>query len=155
MAALPRLTELTVLYPHPRSTTTTVTENPLDVVEAIRSVTLELVDACKALPDFDTLQVVHSVTGTPPSSILDLWSVGRELPSAERQNEVSKEQANGVKDWAMGRLRKLNAGCREGERRRRTTLRVIELSTYGPLAGSHLDSLTVEEREVVVRIHNV
>ena len=150
MAAFPRLTELTVLCPHPHYSrvTATVTGIPFDVVEVTRSITLELVDACKALPDFDTFQIVHFLPSTAPPSILDRCVISSlRLPPVERQNRALKERVNDLKARAKDRLREPNTGCQEGEGRRRTTLRVIGLSVCDSPAGSHLDPLTIEEYE--------
>jgi len=120
----------------------------------MRFATLDLVDACKALPDFRTFQIVQLVQlvqfvpSTPSPSILGRWLKGHRKSPSILWNQLFKEQAGGLKGWAMANLKKAETRCLEGEGRKRTTLRVIELSANGSLEGSHLDSLTVEEYEV-------
>jgi hypothetical protein len=106
----PMLSELTVFYPH--SGNTLAGGILPDGIGSAHSVISELVSACKALPDFDTLQIVHFL-GTPLS------------PSSTEQWE--QELTGQVKDW-IDHLKKPRTRCREGEGRKKTTLRVIELS---------------------------
>ena len=117
------------------------------MVKTIQSATLKLVDACGALPDLDTLQIVHFVLITP----LMVCGFARmsfgSLPFIEARKEVLRAQMRDVGDLAMDCLRKAKAGYPEGEGRKRTTLRVIELSPRHPYAGHHLDSVKVEEFE--------
>ena len=49
-----------------------------------------------------------------------------------------------LKDWAINCLKRSKGGCQEGEGRRGTTVRVIELSPDRSLLGS----VDVEVREV-------
>ena len=123
----------------------------LDPVGSARSAASELVNACKALPDFDTLQIVYfffvrplvrcacglSGHGRPSNKTREPW--------AEQRKQISGTK--GVKDLVIDCL-KPKAGCHEGEGRKKTTLRIIELgsdSHYGP---HYLDSVKVEEYEV-------
>ena len=111
----------------------------------------ELVDACQALPDFDTLQIVHYLPRPSPSCRVDVPPRGYIIPSVGQQKQESKEEVNGLKDWAMDCLRKSRTGCQEGEGRKKTMIKVIELGSYvraDDLDTSHLDVLEVEEYEV-------
>lgn len=125
-----------------------------DIDEAMRSATLEMIHACKALPDFDTFQIVQIVqialylTPTPSPSILDRWLRGHKKSSLSSivWRPVLKEQS--VKDWAMARWKRSETGRQEGEGKKRSTLKVIELSMHGTVERYHLDSLAVEECEV-------
>jgi hypothetical protein len=58
VAACPWLTEFTIIC-HPDTIEDTEKGHPLDPVGRVRSVTSELVNARKALPDFDTLQTTR------------------------------------------------------------------------------------------------
>ena len=138
MAAVPRLTELTLLCSRPADTTTKGTWIPPDL-EATKSATTELVDTCKALPDFDTLQIVHL-----PRPV-EWWS--RDI-SAEQRDKAWTEQLKGLKDLVMDRLGEPRTRYQERGVRKRSMLKIIELSADRSRAGSHLDSLTVEEYEV-------
>ena len=149
MAALPRLTELTVIYPDPDNNTLVARADvPLDTVEAARSATLELVDACKALPDFDTLQIVYRLC------VLVGLSDGGDIPSSqlervamEHRNRVLRERVDTVKGWAIERLKRVKPGCQGGDGRKKTTLRIIELNPRRPLAGRDADPAKVEKVE--------
>jgi len=66
------------------------------------------------------------------------------MPSVQQREQEVMEQVHGVKDLAMNSLRKAKPGCQEGERRKRTTFRLIELTPSGPLVGSHLEFLDVD-----------
>ena len=67
-----------------------------------------------------------------------------------------REQMKGAKGWAVGRLKELETGDHRGEGSKKTTLRVIELSSVFTLQQPndtapprfHLDSVKVEECEV-------
>jgi len=149
VAALPRLTELSLLYPHPPGTLSAKGGVPLDVVEAARSTVSELVDVCKGLPDFDTLQIVHFLPRLPPPSRVGGSSRGHGPPFIEQRRQELREVVNDLRDWAMDCLRKSKTGCREGEGGKRTTIRVVELSPYLPLDDVyHLDVLEAEDHEV-------
>ena len=56
MAACPSLVELTIMFPFLISA---VMGTPYDATATILSGASELVNACKALPSFDTLQIIH------------------------------------------------------------------------------------------------
>ena len=131
MTAFPRLTELTVLYPRSHGTRSPETEIPLDVVGIARPATLELLGACKALPNFDTLQIVHFLPNTPSPGYVDWWLRNNGLLPTEQRKQALREQVQGVKgvkDLAIECLRTPKTGCQKGGTRKKTTLRVIELS---------------------------
>lgn len=121
VAACPKLTELTVIYPHPDHSQTMGTGRLLDRAGGARSAISELVIACKALPDFDTLQIVYS-----PG-----FSMGW-------QEQALREEVDGIKDWTMECLRKSETGCRDGEGGT-ITLKVIDLSSERPRPRDPLD----------------
>jgi hypothetical protein len=137
VSACPRLTELTVIYPHPHTVMNAEMGYLLDPVGSVRSATSELVNACKGLPDFDTFQIVHGCG--PVYSDEDL--------RMKQQRQELREQADGAKDVAIKCLKELETGCREGERRKKTTVCVIEL-VAGRRQKIYLDSVKVEVYEV-------
>ena len=146
VAACPRLTELTIIYPHPHDAQIAETGTLLDPVGSARSATLELVNACKALPDFDTLQIVHFPSVTP----LPMCGCGRVRYgslglSMEQRRQALKEEVRCLKDLARDCLKKPEAGCQDRAGRKKATLRVIELSSDRPRLRSHLGSVKVEE----------
>jgi hypothetical protein len=109
----------------------------LDPVGTARSATSELVNACKALPHFDTLQIVHGCGLDYDGEELDVKRLRREYV----------EHVYGAKDAAISCLKEPETGCREGEGRRKTTVRVIELVT-GPAQNFYMESVKVEEYEM-------
>ena len=119
----------------------------VDPTGGARSAMSELVVACKALPDFDTLQVVH-VTAVP--MYMMCWcgwvGCGSRMPgSSERQEEVLRGQTESMKYRAMDCLKKSETECQGEEReRKKTTLRVF---MFGPGCPCH-SSGKVEEYEV-------
>jgi len=108
---------------------------------------IELVNACKALPCFDTFQIVHFPHGSPPLRRADWSEETNILSSLEQQKRALREQVNNMKDWAIDCF-KVDMGCQEGEGRKKTTLRVIELNASGTILKFCLDSANVEECEV-------
>ena len=129
LAACPRLTELTVAFP--RSYRGQVMEGGIlpDPAERAHSAMSELVLACKALPDFDTLQIVRTLI-VPPDLVC--WCGRRDCsrhgPSEEQWEHTLEKRAKDLEEWAVVCLKKPRTGCQEGERRR-TTLRIIK---FGP-----------------------
>jgi hypothetical protein len=101
---------------------------------------LELVNACKSLPDFDTLQIVHFILGVP------LYPGSLEEFSTERWNQEVRDQAKDVKGGAIDCLREPETGCQEGGGRKKTALRLIELRQDS--RTFRLDSVKVEEYRV-------
>jgi len=154
VAACPRLTELTILCPHPhllphdfRFSETGATLSP---VRSARSVTVEVVNVCKELTDFNTLQIVHfSLSASGPGGGLE----GERANRLRITNQASREQAESMKDWALDCLKKSRTGC-ELEGKKKRMLRVIELSSSIADLGtpyrarSHLGPVKVEEYEV-------
>jgi len=88
-----------------------------------------MIDACKVLPDFDTLQIVHLGITEP---FLSIWCGETRcsvlVPYQEERKRALREQMKGAKDWAVECLEKTRTGCQEGEARKTITLRIIELS---------------------------
>jgi len=151
VAACPRLTELTIMYPHPRGSQRSEMGTLPDPVGSARSAASELVNACKALPDFDTLQIAYFFFVTPLPSCAcgrsghGSSSIETREPWAEQRKQISGTK--GVKDLAIECL-KPKAECQEGERRKKTTLRIIELGSDSHCRPLFLDSVKVEESEV-------
>ena len=74
-----------------------------------------------------------------------------------KKKTTLRERTKGVKDWAVGCLKKPTRGDRKGEGRKKIMLRVIELSSVftprpsarmGEPPRFHLGSVKVEECEV-------
>ena len=116
----------------------------------------ELVNACRALPNFDTLQVVHfSLTTPPPTRLCWPEQCGGLGCYTEQQKQVLREHIQSVKDVAVNWLKEPETGCQHGEGRRKATLRVIELNSvltdtprrpkHGASPIFHLGSVKVEE----------
>ena len=137
VAACPRLTELTVVFHHQCDGQQAETGTLIDPAGGARSAMLELVIACKALPDFDTLQVVR-FTLAPGHLICSCgWGgCGSRMDSSKQQEQILKKQTEDMKDWAIDCLKKSETGCREVEegKRKRTTLRVF---MFGPGRPCH------------------
>ena len=149
VAACPRLTELTVISPHPHDSHRRETGALTDPVGSARSAASELVNACKALPDFDTFQIAHFPFVTLFPKCPCGWflcggsSIGTREPRAE-QNQISGIKA--VKDSVIDCL-KPKAECQEGEGRKKIMLRIIELDSERR-SPYYLGSVKVEEYEV-------
>jgi len=91
----------------------------------------ELLGACNALPDFDTLQIVHFLPNTPSPGYVDWWLRNNGLLPTQQRKQALSEQVRGVKgvkDLAIDYLKKPKGRYRGGRGRKETTLRVIELS---------------------------
>jgi len=130
VAACPRLTELTVICPHPylhpHAFQFSETGVPLGPARSAHSKTIELVNVCRGLPNFDTLQIIHfSLNESGLGRILE----GGRANRSPLMNQASREQAEGAKDSALDCLKKPRTGC-GGEGRKKKTLRVVELSSY-------------------------
>lgn len=110
-AACPRLTELTI-FPYP------LISNPMTAGIS------ELVVACRALPDFDTLQILHFPAQPPPT----YWS-GNYVTLNGRWEQSLRHQANCVRDLVIDCLRSPKLGCEEGEGRKRTMVKIVRLSS--------------------------
>jgi len=150
VAACPRLTELTIIYPHPHDSHRRETGTLPDPVGSARSAASELVNACKLLPDFDTLQIAHFPFVTLFPKCPCGWflcggpTIETREPWAGQQRQISGMKA--VKDSVMDCL-KPKAGCQEGEGRKKTMLRIIELGSERR-SPFFLGSVKVEEYEV-------
>ena len=148
MAACPRLTELTIICPHAYDLQRSEMGTLLDPVGGASSAASELVNACKALPDFDTLQIVDFPLVLPCT----LWAGGRlmyggspiEGPWEDQLKQILGMKA--VEESVMSCL-KPKKGCQE-EGRKRTTFRMIKLSSESHSSPSYLGSVKVEEHEV-------
>jgi len=136
------LTELTITYPHTYETPVSRTGALIDKVETARSMTLALVNVCKELPDFDTIQIVYFIPG---AALMYFGEDCAVLPCSEGQKQALREWVKGVTDLAIDCLKKPGAGSREWEGRK-TTVRVIELSLDYPMP--HLAPPKVEVYEV-------
>ena len=134
----PRLTELTVIFPHLHWAQHKKMRLLLDQGEKARSAISELVGACKALPDFDTLQTVRFPI---IPSYLVCWC-GRAECDCNWKLE-SKRQTKDLDKWVIDCLKESNMGCREGEGKR-TMLRVIKFGSGHPCQTS----VAVEEYEM-------
>ena len=140
MAACTKLTELTIIYPHPDDAKSTETGDRLDMAGTAHFVTLELVNACKTLQDINTIQIVHFLPGTGDR----LKAIG--IRSTEPLNRALREEVRSVRDEVIDCLKRPEMGYRERERRNKITLRVIELNTDHPRL--YLGPVEVEECEV-------
>jgi len=148
VAACSGLTELTLIYPYPDGTLVSETGVPLDVVETTHSAAIELVNACKSHPDLDTIQIVHFVgRDLYPSAARGYRLEDGSPTSMERRRQELRTRVKGVKDLVVDCLKKPKTGCQEGEGRKKTTLRVIELDTYRLTGELFLDSMRVEKVE--------
>jgi len=94
----------------------------LDTVETAHSTTLELVNVCKGLPDFITIQ-----TGA---------ALNREgcvvLRLSEQHRQALRVQARGMTDLVVNRLKEPGTRCQEGGGRKKAMVRVIELRPDHP-----------------------
>lgn len=133
MTALPRLTELTLVFPFPDPNLVPNTGVPSDTIGAIRSTILGLIGACKTLPDFDTLQIAYFHGEDFCDVAYGYLPMGDEIsPSMYQLQRTLMDRVNAVKELAVDCLKRQERGCHEGEGRKKTTLRVIELGNYLP-----------------------
>ena len=149
VAACPMLTELTLIYPHPDDNRVWEggVEVWVDMDKIARSAILELVDACGALPDLDTLQIVYFLL-IAPIRICGFARVPYDnLPTTEELKQVRRWQMRDVGDLVIDCLREARAGRLEGGGRKQNTMRLIELNPCLPYAGHPLASVRVEEFE--------
>ena len=144
MAACPRLTELTIVSHYQYGVQHGEMGFLLDPAGGARSAISELVVACKALPDFNTLQIVRSIIVPSPLICRCGWGgCGSRMDSSEQSEQMLGKQTKDIKDWAIECLRKPEAGYREGAERR-STLRIFKFSPGRPCHSSP----KVEECEV-------
>ena len=141
MAACPRLTELTIIFPHRRVEERK--ELPPIFVERVRSAISDLADACKALQDFDTLQVARFPL-TP-----SFWCWCYEWPDCGcgpfplyigREEQALEKEMRRLEEWAIECLKRPKIGCPDVAGRR-SVLRSIKF-------GSSWSSVEVDEYEV-------
>jgi len=143
VAACPKLTELTIIYPHPAQTHRSEMATLTEPIRMTRSAMLELVNACRELPDFDTFQIVYFPNAGPlPETSFGHWggggfAMGDWHPVIQQPVGVRKG-ARDVKDLLMDCLKLTGM---------KATLRFIELESEfsEPI---YLDSVKVEECEV-------
>ena len=138
MAACPKLTKLTVVYPC-LGDGEAETGDHLGLVESVRSATLELVNACKVLPDFDTFQIVHF-------PLPDLFPFTTWSGTGEPFHRLREDLGNG-KDLVINCFKEPETGYQEGEGRKKITVRVIEL-VRDPPPYAYLHFVKVEVYEV-------
>ena len=141
VAACPRLTELTVISHYAQNAGRRVS---LDLAGRARSAISELVVACKTLPDFDTLQIVHfPIVPTRSECWCGLKGCGSHWPSVGWWEPALEKQVKDLTAWVVGCLKGPKMGRREVEGRR-ITLRVIEFGPGRPCQSP----VKVEEYEV-------
>jgi len=122
----------------------------LGTTRTARSALLELMNACDALPNFGTFQIVHLSLTTPPPMRKYQWYRGLG-PYTEQEEQVLREQIQDMKDRAINRFTRPEAGCQEGGGREKAALRFIELNpaladtNVGIPPVFHLGSMKVEE----------
>ena len=130
VAACSKLIELTVISPYPRCIQLDEAEVPLDPTrKSVHSAISELVVACKALPDFNTFQIVRIPTVTPHLRGWNGWlKYDDHMPPKKQLVRALRGQTEDLSEWAMDHLKKSGPAHLEGKGRERTTLRVINLS---------------------------
>ena len=145
MVACPRLTELTVAFPYLPGAQRGETKILVDPSGRARSAVSELAVACKALPDFDTFQIVYSpLVPTSLGCECGWGGCGSRMDYSEQQEQTLRMQTKDLEVWAIECLKKPGTGCREGEERKGITLRVFRFSPGHPCHGS----ARIEEHEV-------
>ena len=144
VVALPRLAELTLIHPHPRDIPVTETGVLLDTIGTVHSAMLELVNACRVLPDFDTLQIVHLLRSEPIVTVMCMYACAG-LALMDKRERALRDQ---VKDLTIDLLKKAKVGRQEGEGRKNVVVRVIELTPCIPFLVYHLGSVKAEVFEV-------
>jgi len=121
-----------------------------------------MVDACKALPDFKTLEIVYLTLTTPPPTCW-CWVVGcstkkglAAVPYSEWRKEEAREEMRGAKDWAIDCLKKLKMGSQEGEGKKKAALKErtkgLKNWAVGCLKKPTRGDRKGEERKVVLRV---
>jgi hypothetical protein len=128
VTACPRLTELSVICPHQDDyEKMRDTRRPSGPVRAAEAAMSEIVHVCKALPDFNTLQIVHYLyvwyrvphRGAEEAELAYLYH------QAEEKKQKLRELTYTVKGVAVDGLKQNGFWGR-----RKMTLRVIELKRY-------------------------
>jgi len=156
IAACPMLTELTVLYPHPHPHQYRFGIPPVDPedtakgfppcpVEILRSAISELIDACKALPDFGMLQIVHlALDRPPPRCWCGRTGCGRLGPYTEERKRELREQMEGLKDWVINCLKRPKTKTGEG---REEMMLMEQIKGVKDWAADYLKKPKTERRE--------
>ena len=133
MAACARLTELTVFFPYQYQDKNGEMDFLPNQAGRARSAIVDLVGACRSLPNFDTFQIVRFPIVPPRPVCLCAWPVcecylfSREAweLSLERRTRGLGQQMKDLEEWTIDCLKEPKAVYQEGEGRG-TTLRVIE-----------------------------
>ena len=147
MVACPRLTELTVSFRYMYYSKHAKTGTLIDPIGGARSAMSELVVACKALPDFNTLQIVReNAVPTPLICRCEWGGCGSRVGSSEEREEISRKQTEDMKNWTMDCLKKPEVGFQEGEERERKRI-MLRVFMFCPGRPCH-SSGEVEEYEL-------
>ena len=126
MAACPRLAELTVISHY---------HHNAKHIEAARAIS-ELVVACKALPDFDTFQIIRIPTVQFFCNFCGWGACGSRAYPSEEWKQMVRRETEDIEDWAIDCLKKSEAGCRKRGERKRIALRVFKHNPGGPCHSS-------------------
>ena len=93
----------------------------------------ELIVACKAHQDFNTLQIVRlPMEPSPRTCMCDESCDCGSIPMTSWERMLEKH-VKGVGEWAMECLEKARTGCLEGEGRKRITVRTVEFTSDHPV----------------------
>ena len=129
VAACPRLTELSVIFPYQYDTFEEWnTGVRIDPARRARPAMLKLIAACKALQDFNTLQIVR-LPFRPPYRVCPCDGPCEYLHSSfpeEQWEQLLEEYMTDLEEWTIDCLKRPKTGCLEEEGRKRITLRIIE-----------------------------
>ena len=107
----------------------------LDWAGKARPTMSELIVACKAHKDFNTLQIVRLPMRPPPADCVcdgpcECGSPNLPVTSWE---QILERHVKGLGEWAIEYLKKPETGSLEGEGRKRITVRTVEFSYYYPV----------------------
>ena len=140
VTACPKLTELTIVCIHPAQSNRLEPGFLAEPIRAVHPAMLELVRACRVLPNFDTFQIVYFPNFVPLQATSYRHGdvrvpMNTELP---KQQRTARKEAKGVGDLLMECLKLAEM---------KATLRFIELESElsEPL---YLDAVKVEEYEM-------
>ena len=137
MAACPRLTELSVISPYPFNIIEeTDTEVQFDPDGSAHSGMSKLIVACKALQDFNTLQIVRLPVMQPsPRCDCNVPCEYFHYPcvTVERWEQSLEKHVKDLGEWAIECLEKAKMGYLEGEERKRITVRTVEFGYIHPV----------------------
>ena len=107
----------------------------------------ELLVACEALPDFDTLQILH--IPSPPYRVCwcGLRGCDNLILHTKQWEQSRREQARRMKYFAIDCLRQSKIGRQEGKGRKRIMVRMVRLGVTLPHPYYCPGSVEVEEYE--------